>query len=125
MRKEIKNNIFLFVLVIFIALSIMIKNNFTNNLIYDIENEGNYNHEDLNSSDYWVVAPIIIDDNWSVIEHPTATTSTMQLGGSSRPLMAVVENYSDSIVVFTVQEAYESIDGYNCNYYSKLRFQKQ
>ena len=67
----------------------------------------------------------ILDDNWSVVEHPTATTSTMQLGGSSRPLSAVVADYGNETVVFTVQEAYESIDGYNSNYYSELTFQKQ
>jgi len=62
---------------------------------------------------------------WSIVEHPTATAATMQLGGSSRPLSAVVESYGDNIVVFTVQEGYASIDGYNCTYYSELRFQKQ
>lgn len=67
----------------------------------------------------------IMDEYWSVVEHPTATATTMQLGGSSRPISAVVESYNDNIVVFTVQEAYESIGGYNCNYYSTLRFQKQ
>jgi hypothetical protein len=67
----------------------------------------------------------VIGSNWSVVEEPTATASNMQLGGSSRPLSAVVESYQDNIVVFTVQEAYESINGYNCNYHSELRFQKQ
>jgi len=67
----------------------------------------------------------VMDDNWSVIEHPTATTSTMQLGGSARPLQAVVVDYSLERVAFTVQEAYEAIDGYNCNYYSELIFEKQ
>jgi len=67
----------------------------------------------------------IVDANWSIIEHPTATAATMQLGGSSRPLTAVVDSYNDDIVIFRVQEAYESINGYNCNYYSELRFQKQ
>ena len=51
----------------------------------------------------------ILENMWSIIEHPTATSSTMQLGGSSRP----------------IQAAYESIGGYNCNYYSELIFQKQ
>ena len=67
----------------------------------------------------------ILDENWSVIEHPTATTSTMQLGGSSRPLQAVVTDYGSNQVAFIVQEAYEAIDGYNCNYYSELIFEKQ
>ena len=67
----------------------------------------------------------VLEDNWSVVEHPTATASTMQLGGSSRPLQAVVTDYSSQQVAFTVQEAYESIDGYNCNYYSELIFEKE
>ncbi len=67
----------------------------------------------------------VLDDFWSIVEHPTATTSTTQLGGSSRPLAAVVSSYSNQTVEFTVQEAYESIGGYNCKYYSILTFQKQ
>ena len=67
----------------------------------------------------------VLDNNWSIVEHPTATASTTQLGGSSRPLTAVVTSYSNQTVEFTVQEAYESIDGYNCKYYSVLTFQKQ
>lgn len=67
----------------------------------------------------------IIDEYWSVVEHPTATTSTTQLGGGSRPIQAYVEDYSSNIVIFTVQESYESINGYNCRYYSELKFQKQ
>lgn len=67
----------------------------------------------------------VLDDFWSIVEHPTATASTTQLGGSSRPLTAVVTSYTNQTVEFTVQEAYESIDGYNCKYYSVLTFQKQ
>ena len=67
----------------------------------------------------------VMDENWSIVEHPTATASTMQLGGSARPLQAVVTDYTSQQVAFTVQEAYESIGGYNCNYYSELIFQKQ
>lgn len=66
----------------------------------------------------------ILEDNWSIVENPTATTGTTQLGGSSRPIQAVVSNYDSNQVAFTVQEAYESIDGYNCNYYSELTFEK-
>lgn len=67
----------------------------------------------------------ILNDNWSVVEHPTATASTTQLGGSARPLLAEVVDYDSQTVTFIVQEAYESIDGYNSNYYSELTFQKQ
>ena len=47
----------------------------------------------------------ILNDNWSIVEDPTATTGTTQLGGSSRPIQAVVSNYDNNQVVFTVQEA--------------------
>ena len=67
----------------------------------------------------------ILDDNWSIVEDPSATASTSQLGGSSRPLQAVVTDYDSNQVAFIVQEAYESINGYNCNYYSELIFEKQ
>jgi len=67
----------------------------------------------------------IMDSNWSIVENPNATATNMQLGGSSRPITAVVVSYDDNIVEFTVQEAYESINGYNCNYYSVLKFQKK
>jgi len=67
----------------------------------------------------------VLDNFWSIVEHPTATATTMQLGGSSRPLSAVVTSYTNQTVEFTVQESYESINGYNCKYYSILTFQKQ
>ena len=67
----------------------------------------------------------VMGESWSIVETPTATASTMQLGGTSRPISAVVSNYGSNQVTFTVQEAYESIDAYNCNYYSELIFEKQ
>jgi len=64
----------------------------------------------------------ITNSHWTVMEHATGAS---QLGGSSRPISAEVESYDDNIVVFLVQEGSTSIGGYNCMYYSKLRFQKQ
>ena len=67
----------------------------------------------------------VTTSNWTIVEHPTSTTaSEMQLGGSSRPIEGYVEDVDQNIVVIYVQDAYESIDGYNCKYYSELRFQK-
>lgn len=64
-------------------------------------------------------------NNWSIVEDPSITdVSQMNLGGSSRPLRAFVESYPDSICKFYIQEAYESINGYNCYYFSELVFQK-
>ena len=67
----------------------------------------------------------VMGPHFSIIEHPTATATTTQMGGSSRPFQTYVEDYTNQIVVFVVQEAYENINGYNCRYYSELRFQKQ
>jgi len=65
-------------------------------------------------------------NNWTIVEHPTASNAQeMQLGGSSRPISAYVEDYDQKIINFYVQEAYESIDGYNYKYFSELTFQKQ
>jgi hypothetical protein len=67
----------------------------------------------------------VTNSNWTIVEHPTATTaSDMQLGGSSRPIEGYVEDFDQNIVVIYVQDAYENINGYNCSYYSALRFQK-
>lgn len=67
----------------------------------------------------------VMGPHFSIIEHPTATATTMQLGGSSRPFTTIIGDYTNQIVIFTVQEGYENINGYNCKYYSELRFQKQ
>ncbi len=67
----------------------------------------------------------VTNSNWTIVEHPTASSaSDMQLGGSSRPIEGYVEDFDQNIVVIYVQDAYESINGYNCSYYSALRFQK-
>jgi len=86
----------------------------------------------IGAGDFWLgndsIQPYglqVMGEHFSIIEHPTATASTMQLGGSSIPFTTVVEDYTNQIVIFTIQEAYENINGYNCRYYSELRFQKQ
>lgn len=67
----------------------------------------------------------ITASNWTVIEHPTVTSAAgMQLGGSARPIRAFIEDYGSNTVVFYVQEAYESIDGWNYKYFSELTFEK-
>ena len=62
---------------------------------------------------------------WSIIENPSATTAAeMQMGGSARPISAVIDDSNANTVIFTIQEAYESVDGENITYHSELRFQK-
>lgn len=77
------------------------------------------NSDTLNPMGFYVTA-----SDWSITEHPTATVGNMQLGGSSRPIEGYVDDYDANIVVIYVQDAYENIDGYNCTYYSALKFQK-
>jgi len=61
--------------------------------------------------------------NWTIVEHPSGN-SGQQMGGSARPLQGHIINKADSTVMFTMQEAYESIDGYNVKYISELTFKK-
>jgi hypothetical protein len=78
------------------------------------------NEDTLNPMGFYVTK-----SDWTIMEHPTATSaSDMQLGGSARPIEGYVDDYDSEIVVIYVQDAYESIDGYNCSYYSALKFQK-
>ncbi len=46
------------------------------------------------------------------------------LGGSGRPILYEVVDFGENIIMVYVQESYENIDGYNCKYYSKLKFKK-
>jgi hypothetical protein len=63
--------------------------------------------------------------NWTIVEHPSVTNATqMNLGGSSRPVRAFIDNYAENTCKMYVQEAYESIDGYNCYYFNELVFIK-
>ena len=64
-------------------------------------------------------------NNVTIIEHPTVTTPAgMQLGGSARPISAVLIAPASDMAEFIVQEAYESISGENWRYYSILTLEK-
>ena len=79
-----------------------------------------FNNDTLNPMGFYVTT-----SEWSIVEHPTATTvSEMQLGGSARNIEAYVYDYGQQIVDFYVQEAYENINGYNCKYFTEMRMQK-
>lgn len=77
------------------------------------------NGDTLNPMGFYVTK-----SEWSIVEHPTANASNMQLGGSSRPIEAYIEDYSNEIVNFYVQISYESINGYNCKYFTEMRMKK-
>jgi hypothetical protein len=66
----------------------------------------------------------VTKNNWTIIEDPQSTQSNMQMGGSSRPISAVICDYSDSTVYFYVQEEYTSINNMNYKYLSDLKFRK-
>lgn len=66
----------------------------------------------------------VTKNNWTIMEHPQATASNMQMGGSSRPINAQIVNFSDSTVNFYIQEGYTSINGQNYSYISELKFRK-
>ncbi len=63
-------------------------------------------------------------DNWTIIESPSATISTVQMGGSARPISAYTEDYTNKIGVFKIQKGYCSINGVQWTYYSELTFKK-
>jgi hypothetical protein len=65
----------------------------------------------------------VTKSNWTIIEHPSGN-SGQQMGGSSRPLEGHLISKADSTVMFTLQQAYNSIDGYNSTYLSELTFKK-
>lgn len=77
------------------------------------------NGDTLNPMGFYVTK-----SEWSIVEHPTANASNMQLGGSSRPIEAYIQDYSNNIVNFYVQISYESINGYNCKYFTEMRMKK-
>jgi hypothetical protein len=59
----------------------------------------------------------------SIIEHPKALSyGERQMGGSARPFVAYTKDYDRGLINIRIQEAYESIDGYNWNYFSVLTF---
>lgn len=67
----------------------------------------------------------VSNNNWTIVEDPSVTSpSDMNLGGSSRPVRAFIDNYAQGTCKFYVQESYENINGYNCKYFNELIFQK-
>tara|TARA_B100000927_G_scaffold51349_1_gene38172 strand:+ start:249 stop:830 length:582 start_codon:yes stop_codon:yes gene_type:complete len=63
----------------------------------------------------------VTNSNWSIVEHPLSyNNGGPQIGGSSRPLEAVILDYEENIVNFYIQTSYENIDGWNCKYFTEL-----
>ena len=68
----------------------------------------------------------ITRSNWSIVEHPLTNTNgiTQKLGGSARPISGYLLNKIDSTVIFRIQTGTGNINGYNCRYFSELKFKK-
>lgn len=62
--------------------------------------------------------------NKAIVEDPIYGMTQQLLGGSSRPFSGQLLNYDEKTVVIQIQEAYNSIDGYNCRYWSQLTLKK-
>jgi hypothetical protein len=62
--------------------------------------------------------------NKAIVEDPVYGMTQQLLGGSSRPFSGQLLNYDEKTVVIQIQEAYNSIDGYNCRYWSQLTLKK-
>jgi hypothetical protein len=77
------------------------------------------NNDTLNLYGFYVTK-----NNWTIMENPQSTISTMQMSGSAKPIYAEIFNFSDSIVNFYIQEAYTPINNQNCRYISELKFKK-
>jgi hypothetical protein len=77
------------------------------------------NGDTLNTYGFYVTK-----NNWTIMENPQATASTMQMGGSTRPISATICNLSDSTAYFYIQEGYTSINNQNYRYISELKFKK-
>lgn len=76
----------------------------------------------LNSDSLYPYGLSVTSNNITITE--PLVGSYLLLGGSSRPLVYEIISLENKIVNFYVQETYENIDGYNCRYYSKLKFKK-
>tara|TARA_R100000664_G_C2701226_1_gene101454 strand:- start:135 stop:707 length:573 start_codon:yes stop_codon:yes gene_type:complete len=63
----------------------------------------------------------VTSNNLTVIEN---MIGPQQLGGSSRPIHYKMINVHNTLVEIEVQHSYENIDGFNCYYYTKLKFKK-
>jgi len=67
----------------------------------------------------------VTKSNWTIVEHPLAyLNGGNQIGGSARPVEALIVDYEQNIVNFYVQMAYENIDGWNCKYFNELTMVK-
>ncbi len=75
----------------------------------------------LNSDTIQPYGFYVTKSNWTIVEHPLAfMNGGTQIGGSSRPIDALILDYDENVVNFYIQMTYESIDGYNSKYFNEL-----
>ena len=58
----------------------------------------------------------------TIVEDPNH--GQQNLGGSARPFNGVTSNLQDSMISISLEQVEGVINGYNCNYFSVLTFQK-
>lgn len=62
--------------------------------------------------------------NKTIVEDPTYGVTQQLLGGSAKPFSGQILNYEEKTVVMQIHEAYTSINGYNCKYWTQLTLKK-
>lgn len=64
--------------------------------------------------------------NWTIIEHPLTHSYgiTQKMGGNAKPLSGYLISKADSTVMFRIHNGTTNINGYNCRYFSELKFKK-
>lgn len=91
---------------------------------YEPPSVPNYGTFVLNSDTFNPYGFYVTKSNWTIVEHPTATSQTTQMGGSARPIDSRVHDFNNKIITIIVQEGTTSINGYNYTYFSELYFRK-
>lgn len=67
----------------------------------------------------------VTNSSMRIMESPTATATTMQMGGSAIPIMdTTIVDYNNKIIDFKVFESFITINNMNYTYFSILKFKK-
>ncbi len=69
-------------------------------------------------------AVYFVGQNRSIVEDPVHGMTQQLIGGSARPFSGQTVDYTNKIVRMQIQEAYGSINGYNCKYWTELTLKK-
>lgn len=92
--------------------------------IYSPATVPNYGKFALNGDTLNPYGLYVTASNMTVVESPTATVATMQMGGTSMALNITTSDYNNKIADFTVFDSYVTINNQNYEYFSVLKFKK-